>query len=58
MKIQVKTITINVLSHKFPVQAKTRPPLEGWFKSELPLHLLYPEEDGVKTLFQVQIYLY
>jgi hypothetical protein len=41
MKIQVTITTINVLSHKSPIQAKTRPPLEDWFKSELPVHLLY-----------------
>jgi hypothetical protein len=41
MKMHVDTITINVLSGKFLTQAKTRSILEDWFKSELPMHLLY-----------------
>jgi len=41
MKMHVETITINVLSDKLLTQAKTRSIMEDWFKSELPVHLLY-----------------
>jgi len=53
MKMHAETITIDVLSDKFLTQAKTRSPLEDWFKSELPVHLLYLKED-IKELFEVQ----
>jgi hypothetical protein len=39
IKMHVETITINVLNHKFLIQAKTGCQLEDWFKSELPVHL-------------------
>jgi hypothetical protein len=41
IKTHVETITINVLSHKFLIQAKTESQLEDWFKYDLSVHLWY-----------------